>query len=84
MKDITIKIRKRTCKYCGQEFVSNGLKFCSEQCRTEKEKINKKELFEKTKLKAAEGKEKLSIAEINMLALAEHISYGQYVTKYGL
>ena len=83
MEELTVRIRKRICKCCGSEFVSGGLRYCSEKCRNEASKLNKKELIDRTRKKAA-GKEQLSIEEINMLALDEHISYGQYVAKYGV
>ncbi len=71
-----------TCKICGKEFEtkSDHAKYCSDRCM---EKAAYSKNIECLKLKMQTGR-KLSILEINELALSEHLSYGQFVAKYGI
>ena len=69
---------KFRCHICGGVLEGNQKKYCFD-C---KGKIHKpiEQKVEKPKKK----RRVLSISEINRRALAEHLSYGEYVMKYGL
>lgn len=78
-----------TCTICGREFHTTTGKrlMCSDCIRAENEKtIKDAEIrhFEKVrksrKTRKASG---LPIAEIVRLAADKHMSYGEYVSKYG-
>lgn len=73
---------KATCEICGKEFEASSIKVkvCSDKCR---KKVAHLQKIERLRLKMKAGK-KLTILEINEMALAEHISYGQFVGKYGI
>ena len=68
---------KFKCHICGKPLEGSQKKYCL-AC---KEYISKA-----TETKPAPKKKRkvMSISEINTLALAEHLSYGEYVMKYGL
>ena len=77
------KMRKRLearankkCAMCGGPMTGNGRKYCL-SCRGKLSKAT----IENAKIHKRKA---LSINEINALALAEHLSYGEYVHKYGL
>lgn len=85
----------KNCLVCGKEFVrvkQTRRIYCSKECQyiatLEKQKLYKRNMreLEKKKIHIDEPKPKkgLSIKEINERALKEHLSYGQYVSKYGL
>ncbi len=70
-----------TCENCGKLFeaYSDNKAYCSEECVKEgMEKKKAARLVRKTK------KPKVSAAEIARKAREEHLTYGQYVAKYGL
>jgi len=73
--------KSKECENCGKTFVPTNSRslYCCPTCREESKKRMKaqRERMEKTK-------NNLTINEINALALAEHLSYGQYVAKYHL
>lgn len=81
------------CEYCKEDFVrlsTSRKKYCSEECKQaasrkrQNEKL--KEImkgFRKPK-KEKKKKPKLTITEINQKARALHMSYGEYVSKYGV
>ena len=74
---------------CGKDFEASGKRaFCSDECRKIAQKKRTAEAdagYKKYKApKRKITKPKLSIAQINELARAEGLNYGQYVGKYGL
>ena len=71
----------KICETCGKEYEEDDEKsrYCSRICRM---KAQKEKDLEKIRKKWKEG-EKLTINEINELALSEHMSYGQWVGRYG-
>lgn len=77
------KPRIRTCVICGKDFITETWrsKYCSYECKIEGAKKREAERLKELKGKHQQGK-KLTIEEISALALAEHISYGQWVAKY--
>lgn len=82
-------LKEKKCEICGKVFIANNVRslYCSEPCR-QKGKLLKKENSSKRKTgrtgKRKMEKDKRTINEINTAALAEHLSYGQYVAKYHL
>jgi hypothetical protein len=83
------------CAICGREVEDTKRLYCSPDCSYEAmlrrqsayKSIYKKpkaEVKEEPKKKRGRKKKKLSLAEINELARAEGLNYGQYVAKYGL
>ena len=63
------------CAFCGAKFTGDRKKkYCCDDCRIR----HNKRLKPKPRNKPAQ-----SIADINALARAEGLSYGQYVAKYG-
>lgn len=73
-------MREAICEICGKSYEAKNerSKYCSDRCRAKA--AHEREL-DRLRYKQRAGK-KLTIREINELALAEHISYGQYVAKY--
>lgn len=72
------KSREFTCAYCGDAFVSDRKqKYCCKDCKL---KANGR-LVAKPKPRK---KSNLSLAQINELARAAGMNYGQYVAKMGL
>lgn len=73
-----------TCVICGKPTNrAKTIKYCSKECYIEA----RKRMFREARIKKAEKKPKkpvLSISEICRLAAAEHLTYGQYVEKYGV
>ena len=67
---------KFKCHICGKPLGSSQKKYC----------LACKEYISKPTEKLAPKKKRkvMSISEINRLALAEHLSYGEYVMKYGV
>ena len=75
----------RYCLHCGSPYATdrNRPGFCSDTCRRQRQLAQQREY--KLRKKAREAKPNhLSIAEIERLARAEGISYGQYVVKHRL
>ena len=86
----------KNCLVCGKELSGRQTKYCSDECRYKAQierqrslnyqeyKKPKADVVEAPKKKRGRPKKKLSIADINKLARAEGLNYGQYVAKYGL
>ena len=84
------------CLVCGKELEGRKRRYCSDECYHKAQlkrqrflneveyKKSKAEVKEAPKKKRGRPKKKLSIADINKLARAEGLNYGQYVAKYGL
>ena len=79
---------KKICAVCGKEFETLNKRSkltCSDEC----DKVYR---YKKRTQKSASDyiykrktrKPKTSLAEINRMAREEHLTYGQYVAKYGL
>lgn len=81
------------CAWCNNEFTrlsSSRKRYCSEQCKKASAQNQRKEAlkkimkeFRKPK-KQKKQKPKQSISDINQKARALHMSYGEYVSKYGV
>lgn len=74
---------KKVCVECGKIFLSKvaSAKYCSPEC------YRKKHPYDDVKLKMKEHvpkKPKFSLKEVAMMAHREGISYGEFVSKYGL
>lgn len=67
---------KFKCHICGKPLEGSQKKYC----------LSCKEYISKPTEKPSPKKKRkvMSISEINTLALKEHLSYGEYVMKYGL
>lgn len=85
----------RVCKRCGKEFTvtdNSRRVFCCDECRerwhieqkSRERKAIKEEKASAKRVKSSRKKKVLSISEICKLAMEEHLSYGQYVERYGL
>lgn len=89
----------KECRRCKKSFPvteKSRRVFCCDECRERwhREKQKRERAGRRAQKKKAAGaakpektlkrKKGLSIGEINALALAEHLSYGEYVMKYGL
>ena len=81
--------KDRKCLICGGQLTGTQSKYCSNECskkaaakkQTEKnERYKKPPTVERKKAK----KPSLSLAQVNELARAEGLNYGQYCAKYGL
>lgn len=73
--------KSKECENCGKLFAlknTRGL-YCCEACREESKKRMKARRENTRKTKS-----NMTINQINEKALAEHLSYGQYVAKYHL
>ncbi len=83
--------RKTNCVICGKPLVGRQRSYCSDECKsvakTKSQQAENKVEYKKPK---AEPKPKvkkqktLTISQVNELARAEGLNYGQYVAKYGL
>lgn len=74
----------KRCEVCGKIIVSNRLrKYCSRKCANKAKNLRNSVIPKSIEIKKS-LKPKLSISEINSLARAKGLSYGQYVSKYGL
>jgi DNA-directed RNA polymerase subunit RPC12/RpoP len=71
----------KECENCGKEFVPTNSRslYCCERCREESKRLMKRQ-----RERMGMTKTTMTINEINAKALAERLSYGQYVAKYGL
>lgn len=78
--------KKKSCTICGKplgEYHSNL--YCSKECAYEATKRRLRENAEIKSIKPKEPKKpKLTISEVCRRAFAEHLSYGEYVKKYGV
>lgn len=79
-------LKEKKCEICGKSFISNSARnlYCSEPCRQKGRLVKKEERKERELEKKKAIKDKRTIKQINEAALAEHLSYGQYVAKYHL
>lgn len=82
---------KMTCEMCGKPLTDyRSYLYCSKECTQKAKRQMLKENSEinrqmaKPKRSAKSKKPVLSISEICKLAMAEHLTYGQYVEKYGV
>lgn len=65
------------CENCGKEFTTFRRKtYCSDECRLMSYGRVKKQR------KKEPPKPKLTLAQVNAMARAEGLSYGQYMTKF--
>lgn len=69
----------KKCEQCGQSFPASrrSVKYCSDECRKRKNLENSKSTYEKKKKEMKKDR----ISEINALARAEGLTYGQYVAR---
>jgi predicted nucleic acid-binding Zn ribbon protein len=84
----------KNCLICGKPLTGTNKKYCSAECRyqAQLQRQRSANLIEYKKPKAeatppkkrGRPKKKQSLADINKLARAEGLTYGQYVGKYGL
>lgn len=77
------KVREIECPVCHKKFTTahHSQKYCSKDChRLYKQIQNKEQYQEKQKRK----KKKTALNDIAAAALAEGLTYGQYVAKYNL
>lgn len=83
-------LEAQKCYECGKEFIPsrNGALTCSQKCsKARTKRLAKEKRKEKTKVnnnKRSYKKKEKSMNEILISAMAEHMTYGQYVAKYGL
>ena len=82
----------KICRLCGKEFereIHSRMVYCSAECKKAAKHAQKLESIRKIKnIEKAKAKTKPktgpTVNEINEKALIEGLSYGQYVSKYGL
>lgn len=74
------------CSECGNEFTAHhkGCKTCSPECANARIKRLKHERSAKTKIVKKNIHKPKTLSKIAAAARAEHMTYGQYVAKYGL
>lgn len=82
------------CEICGKEFSpsARNQKYCGTECGLKANRERQKAYRENTKsMKEKEvrrnahtRKKKLTISDINAMALKEGLSYGKFIGKYGL
>lgn len=79
------KVQKK-CRICGAILTGRQISCCSKECLKESERRRRAEQKqnEVIPMPKPRRKPKLSISEICRLALEEHLTYGQYVQKYGV
>ena len=75
----------RHCIHCGSPYETDRDRrgFCSDECRRQQLLKQQREYRLRKKANGVK-KSQLSLAEIERLARAEGISYGQYVVKHRL
>ena len=82
------KKKPRFCKVCGKKINEPRRQFCSDECRQKANQDKATEIrstYKKIKItERKRTKPALSIAQINELARAEGLNYGQYCAKYKL
>ena len=93
-KDVRLERKAgMTCAVCGKPLTSyRSYIYCSRECSAKAAKNSSNQIYKQNseinrqmaKQKNIVKKPKLSISEICKLAFAEHLSYGQYVEKYGV
>lgn len=85
---------QRFCIVCGKELPPRRRSYCSDECRHKgiiawqmeqhKEEYKKPKAEEKPKRKRGRPKKMPSLSDINALARAEGLTYGQYCAKHML
>lgn len=87
---------QRFCLICGKELPARRRSYCSDECRRkgiiafsmekhkEEYKKPKAEVVEKPRRKRGRPKKGQRLQDINALARAEGLTYGQYCAKYGI
>lgn len=88
-KYLQSKLKVKKCIQCGKVLEGRQKKFCSDDCVGQYKQERALERYEANKKPKAEAKPKkkkpkMSIAQINELARAEGLNYGQYCAKYNL
>ena len=87
------KYYKKYCKICGKELEKPKRDYCSPECvkqarderrAKEREECKKPKAEVKEPKKRDRPKKKLTLAQINELARAEGLNYGQYCAKHKL
>lgn len=82
-----------SCEMCGKPLTGQRRTYCSEECQKQSKKQERYEEYKKPMAttypvvvvkKRGRPKKKLTLAEVNELARAENMSYGQYCAKHGL
>ena len=77
------------CAVCGKEFKGRSYYYCSDECRQkvieQRQKNRNRNEHKKVEVKPKKRKKlKYTIEQVQKLARAEGLSYGQFVAKYGL
>ena len=73
--------KSKECENCGKSIVPTNTRslYCCQKCREESRKLLKAQREKKGRTKC-----NMTVSEINERARAEHLSYGQFVGKYGI
>ena len=77
----------KQCLVCGEKLTGKNKKYCSNACRIKAQTKAHKEEYKKPEgetMKPEKEKPKYTLAQIEALARAEGLKYGEYVAKYGL
>ena len=81
----------KKCRHCKKEFETAlpHKAFCCDRCRleavSERRKLeHKKKKPEEKKPEKTQVKGYMTLEEVAKAARAEHLTYGQYVTKHGI
>lgn len=85
---------KKYCVVCGKELTGRRVSYCSDECRYQnqltiqrernKEEYKSYKTEEKPKKKRGRPKKGQKLQDINALARAEGLTYGQYCAKHML
>ena len=73
---------KRYCQVCGNELPGARKRYCSNECAKVSNSRLSYSRYQELKHQKIK-KDHLSIAEVNELARAEGLSYGQYFNRHG-
>lgn len=90
VKYILEKNKKRKnfeCVVCGKKLTGRNYRYCSNACRLEAKRSTYNEECRKPQAENTtpeKEKPKYTLAQIEALARAEGLKYGEYVAKYGL
>ncbi len=80
-------MRGFVCVHCGKPFMANGTrnKFCSEACKVVAQRDQKRAYENKKKaLKLERQQKSKNIGEVSAAAKKAGMTYGQYVSKFGV
>lgn len=73
------------CGYCEKEFKTMRKRtYCSSECRIAANGQKQRVADRKLKAKRDKSKPKFTLAQVNAMARAEGLTYGQYMAKYSL